>query len=144
MDKNKKVGQIFKDSRLKEKYSLEDIQYLLKKECNLDLDISNISRYEKGTVKNMNPKYIRGFCKVYKLDFMKIFKELEFIDENDLQNYENDERVCNLDNKERLEYDDFMREAALFFNNDQIKDEDKKKLIDALTEIFFDAKLKRK
>lgn len=144
MEKNKLVGNIFKTKRIEEKYSLEDVQYLLKKECNIELDISNISRYEKGTVKNMNPKYIRGLCKIYKLDYIQIFKELEFLEANDLNNSSQDIRVCNLDKLGRLEYNDFMKEAALFFNNESIKDEDKKKLIDALTEIFFDAKLKNK
>lgn len=91
MEINKKIGNLFKESRKKENYSLEDVQYLLKKECGIDLDVSNISRYENGAIKNMNPKYVRSFCKIYKLDFVKIFKELDFLIESDFK----DEKIKN-------------------------------------------------
>lgn len=45
--------------------------------------------------------------------------------------------------KDMLEFQQFIKSATLFFNNEQIQDEDKKKLIDALIEIFYDAKLKK-
>lgn len=136
MEKNKEIGNLFKEARKKENYSLEDVQYLLKNECGIDLDISNISRYEKGTVKNMNPKYIRAFCKIYKLDFVKIFKELDFLDENDFEN----EKVGKLTKREKNHYGDFMNEATMYFTDSKISEEDKKKVLDALTEVYFEAK----
>ncbi|MHA4987009.1 helix-turn-helix domain-containing protein [Cetobacterium somerae] len=136
MDKNKEIGKLFKEARKKENYSLEDVQYLLKNECGLDLDVSNISRYENGTVKNMNPKYIRAFCKIYKLDFVKIFKELDFLDENDFK----DEKVGKLTKREKNHYGDFMSEATMYFTDSKISEEDKKKVLDALTEVYFEAK----
>lgn len=136
MEKNKEIGNLFKEARKKENYSLEDVQYLLKNECGIDLDISNISRYEKGTVKNMNPKYIRAFCKIYKLDFVKIFKELDFLDENDFEN----EKAGKLTKREKNHYGDFMNEATMYFTDSKISEEDKKKVLDALTEVYFEAK----
>ena len=136
MDKNKEIGNLFKEVRKKENYSLEDIQYLLKNESNIDLDISNISRYENGTVKNMNPKYIRAFCKIYKLDFVKIFKELNFLDESDFK----DEKIGSLTKREKNHYSNFMNEATMYFTDSKISEEDKKKVLDTLTEVYFEAK----
>lgn len=136
MDKNKEIGNLFKLSRKKENYSLEDIQYLLKNECGIELDISNISRYEKGTVKNMNPKYIRAFCKLYKLDFVKVFKKLDFLDENDFI----DKKIDTLTKQEKKHYNNFIEEATLYFTDTKISEEDKKKVLDSLTEIYFEAK----
>ena len=78
----KKIGTKLKDARRMNKYSLEDVQIMLKNKLNIDLDISNISRYEAGTVKNMNAKLLRGICKVNGVDYLDIFKELGFVDEN--------------------------------------------------------------
>ncbi|MGL5209003.1 helix-turn-helix domain-containing protein [Cetobacterium sp.] len=136
MDKNKEVGNLFKLARKKENYSLEDVQYLLKNECNIELDVSNISRYEKGTVKNMNPKYIRALCKIYKIDFIKIFKELDFLDENDFK----DKKIDVLTKQEKNHYSNFMEEATLYFTDTKISEDDKKKVLDSLTEIYFEAK----
>lgn len=77
----KKIGTKLKDARKMNKYSLEDVQLMLKNKLNIDLDISNISRYEAGTVKNMNAKFLRGICKVNGIDYLEIFKELGFIDD---------------------------------------------------------------
>lgn len=136
MDKNKEVGNLFKLARKKENYILEDVQYLLKNECNIELDVSNISRYEKGTVKNMNPKYIRALCKIYKIDFIKIFKELDFLDENDFK----DKKIDVLTKQEKNHYSNFMEEATLYFTDTKISEDDKKKVLDSLTEIYFEAK----
>lgn len=49
-----------------------------------------------------------------------------------------------LSKKERLQYEDFMSEATLFFNDETIAQEDKEKLIASLQEVFFTAKLLNK
>lgn len=136
MDKNKEVGNLFKSARKKENYSLEDVQCLLKNECNIELDVSNISRYEKGTVKNMNPKCIRALCKIYKIDFIKIFKKLDFLDENDFK----DKKIDALTKQEKKHYSNFMEEGTLYFTDTKISEEDKKKVLDSLTEIYSEVK----
>ena len=46
--------------------------------------------------------------------------------------------------KTQKELDEFLQEASLFFNNDGILEEDKKKMVDSLTEMFYDAKARNK
>ena len=77
---NKKIGSIIKEKRKENNYSLDDIQLMLKNDYNIDLDASNISRYENGTVKNMNPKFLRALCKVNGIDYVSIFLQLGYLD----------------------------------------------------------------
>lgn len=78
----KKIGILLREARKNNKYSLEDVQLMLKTKLDLDLDVSNISRYESGNVKNMNAKYLRGLCKVNGIDYIEVFKKLGFVDED--------------------------------------------------------------
>ena len=55
-----------------------------------------------------------------------------------------DPRVTNLNKRERLQHDDFMRDALLFFQDEKVSDEDKQKLFDSLQEAFFTIKLANK
>lgn len=80
----KKIGAILKEARKANGYSLEDVQLMLKNKLNIELDISNISRYEAGNVKNMNARFLRGLCKINGIDYINIFKQLGFLD-NDLK-----------------------------------------------------------
>ena len=56
----------------------------------------------------------------------------------------NDLRIGNLNRKDRLKLEDILSESSLFFNDEKIVDEDKKKLLDSITELFFDAKNTKK
>ena len=134
-DLNKKIGNLLREKRKENGYSLEDVQLMLKKDLDIELDVSNISRYEAGTVKNMNPKFLRGLCKVNKLDYVKIFKELGYLDKD-----ETDPRMANLTKREIKQYEDFMSEATLFFNDEKITEEDKQKLFNSLQDVFYRAK----
>ena len=55
-----------------------------------------------------------------------------------------DPRVQNMPKSKRLELDDFLKDAVLFFQNESISDEDKQKLFDSLQEAFFEIKLANK
>lgn len=121
---NEKIGKALKEKRIENNYSLEGLQSLLKEKSEIDLDISNISRYESGRVKNMNPIYIKEICKIIGLNYFEIFKELKFIDED-----------CEVTLKNK--YEDLILRGDSFFNNKNISLEDKKKLIDTLTEKFY-------
>lgn len=55
-----------------------------------------------------------------------------------------DPRVLNMSKGKRLELDDFLKDAVLFFQNESISDEDKQKLFDSLQEAFFEIKLANK
>lgn len=132
-EKNKEIGKILKENRKKLGYSLEDVKILLKKDFNIDLDTSNISRYENGTVKNMNAAFLRALCKVNKVDYISIFKDLGYVDPED-------DRIFTLKRREKNQYERTMNEASLFFNDENIKEEDKQKLLLAMNELFFMSK----
>lgn len=132
-EKNKEIGKILKENRKKLGYSLEDVKILLKKDFNIDLDTSNISRYENGTVKNMNAAFLRTLCKVNKVDYISIFKDLGYVDPED-------DRIFTLKRREKNQYERTMNEASLFFNDENIKEEDKQKLLLAMNELFFMSK----
>lgn len=51
-----------------------------------------------------------------------------------------DSRVENLNKRERSQYDRTMDEAALFFNDENVSEEDKQKLLMAMNEMFFMSK----
>ncbi len=51
-----------------------------------------------------------------------------------------DSRVENLNKRERSQYDRTMDEAALFFNDENVSEEDKQKLLMAMNELFFMSK----
>ncbi|MEG9320448.1 helix-turn-helix transcriptional regulator [Fusobacterium varium] len=55
-----------------------------------------------------------------------------------------DERIDKLNKRERTQYDDFMNDAILYFQDDSVSEEDKQKLFDSLQEAFFEIKLANK
>jgi len=55
-----------------------------------------------------------------------------------------DPRVNQLNKKERMQFEDLMKENALFFNDENISEEDKEKLFDALQDAFFTVKVLNK
>lgn len=132
-DKNKEIGNLLREKRKELGYSLEDVKILLKKDFDIDLDNSNISRYENGTVKNMNAAFLRALCKVNKIDYIPIFKELGYVDPED-------DRILSMNTKDKNQYDRTMDEAALFFNDENISEENKQKLLMAMNELFFMSK----
>lgn len=76
------VGKILEKTRKNKNYSLADVQTLLKKQYNIDIDTSNIMRYEKGTVKTLNPRILRAICKILNIDYIPLFVKLGFLDSN--------------------------------------------------------------
>lgn len=51
-----------------------------------------------------------------------------------------DERVLGLDKKSFSQYEKTMNEASLFFQDENISDEDKQKMVMAISELFFESK----
>ena len=135
---NKKIGSIIKEKRKENYYSLDDIQLMLKNDYNIDLDASNISRYENGTVKNMNPKFLRALCKVNGIDYVSIFQQLGYLDN------EVDPRIKKLNKREKDQYEDFMNDSVLYFQDEGVSFEDKEKLFNSLQDAFFEIKLANK
>ena len=51
-----------------------------------------------------------------------------------------DPRIENLNKRDKSQYEKTMEEAALFFNDENISEEDKQKLLMAMNEMFFMSK----
>ena len=58
----------------------------------------------------------------------------------DISNITLDPRVDKLNTREKNQYDKTMEEASLFFNDENISEEDKQKLLMAMNEMFFTSK----
>ena len=76
---------------------------------------------------------------------MNKLKKLENENETLKSKYENlDPRVLNLNKRERMQFDDFMNDAVLYFQDEKVSDEDKQKLFDSLQDAFFKIKYANK
>jgi transcriptional regulator with XRE-family HTH domain len=56
----------------------------------------------------------------------------------------NDPRVEKLNKKERLQYENFINDAVLYFQDENIKFEDKEKFFNSLQDAFFEIKIANK
>ena len=56
----------------------------------------------------------------------------------------NDPRVEKLNKRERLQYEDFINDAVLYFQDENIKFEDKEKFFNSLQDAFFEIKIANK
>ena len=93
---------------------------------------SSIAKIESGKVDIPQSK-ILSFAKALKTTPSYI---MGWVEEN--------EQINLLSKKDKLQYDTFMSEAALFFNDEKISDEDKDKLYKIMTELYFDSKEKNR
>ncbi|MCF2624955.1 helix-turn-helix transcriptional regulator [Fusobacterium perfoetens] len=55
-----------------------------------------------------------------------------------------DPRILNLNKRERLQFDDFMNDAVLYFQDEKVSEEDKQKLFESLQNAFFKIKYANK
>ncbi len=55
-----------------------------------------------------------------------------------------DPRILNLNKRERLQFDDFMNDAVLYFQDEKVSEEDKQKLFESLQDAFFKIKYANK
>lgn len=76
---------------------------------------------------------------------MNKLKKLENENETLKSKYKNlDPKVLNLNKRERLQFDDFMNDAVLYFQDEKVSDEDKQKLFNSLQDAFFKIKYANK
>ena len=54
------------------------------------------------------------------------------------------EKEIKLNKREQIQYDEFMGQAKLMFNDETISEEDKEKLFKSLQELFFETKFENK
>lgn len=109
-----------------------------------------ISHYINGR-RSPSYKFINTFFKKFRLSEKEKIKILEILKQDKLpeeinelekriDNFSEDARIQNLNSKTRKQFDEFLEEAILMFNDEKIDDEDKEKLIESLKEVFFKAK----
>ena len=95
---------------------------------------STVRKWETGLIENMKTDKIELLSKALKMNPLEIIG----------MDFKEDKGTAELNKKEKFEYDRFMEEAIYFFNDENVSDEDKKKLSDSLQEVFFTALLEKK
>lgn len=74
-------------------------------------------------------------------DVLEKIKKLEKENKKLKEKYSQiDERVLTLDKKSFSQYEKTMNEASLFFQDETISEEDKQKMVMAISELFFESK----
>lgn len=93
-DIKKEVGILLRDKRNVQGYSLDDVINILEKKYKIKMNQSTLTRYEKGEIGSLNPILLKGICKTIGLDYLEIFKKLNFID-SDIKEKSNVVRIPN-------------------------------------------------
>ena len=109
---------------------------------------ATISHYVNGR-RNPSKEFIESFLKEFKLtkeekeNFLlvaELGKTDVLKDEIAKYNITNDERVGKLTRREKLQYKDLIEGSRFYFNDENISEEDKDKLMASLNEAYFGAK----
>ena len=95
-------------------------------------------------------KFIKEFFKKFplseeeKIEVLNILKKDKLPEEiMELENIHNP-MYRTLDKKGRMQLNDLLQETSLMFNDEAISEEDKKKILDAIIDAFYDTKAKNK
>lgn len=95
-------------------------------------------------------KFIKAFFKKFplteeeKIEVLNILKKDKLPEEiMELENI-NNAMYKTLDKRGRTQLSDLLQETTLMFNDESISEDDKKKILDAITDAFYDAKAKNK
>ena len=131
------LGEILKESREKRGLSLRQIEYKLNAK-GIKYSHTNIKRLEDNEFDKVPIKVLSALSDLISLDKITLFNLAgAALDKTD-------ERIMNLNKKEKIQLEDVMSSANHFFNDETYDDETKEKLILSLQEIFFDAKKRNK
>lgn len=122
------LGKYLKEARERKNYSLREVQELLKNK-GISYTFTNIKRMEDGDNNKVPIKVLAGLSEIYSIDKMNI---LNMAGAN-----------ISLEDKEQFELNEFLAKGSLFFNDENISEDDKRKVIDALQEMFYISKLKK-
>lgn len=112
--------------------------------------LSELSGVGNGTIGDIESGKSRGSQKTLDIlsDTLKLTKsEKNRLDSAFLERkviYSDSAEVKKLSKKQRLELNDFLQGAILYFQDEKISDEDKAKLFESLQEAYFEIKLANK
>lgn len=84
-DSIKKLGIILTEERKKKNYTQEQVKIKLESMGHL-VNRSDIQRIEKGERKIPNAILLKNLCKIYKIDVIKVFEEIGYLDKNKSEN----------------------------------------------------------
>ncbi|CAM3423241.1 RodZ family helix-turn-helix domain-containing protein [Pseudostreptobacillus hongkongensis] len=115
------LGQTLKIARERKGYSLREVEAKLN-ERGVSYAHTNIKRIEDDENTKAPIKVLATLSEVYGLDKINILN------------------LAGANIEEKAEYDDVVKKSALFFNNENVSEEDKKKLLEVLSEMFYEAK----
>ena len=132
----KNFGTRLKELRLSKDYTMDKLADELNSEYNLKITKSMISRWETGKAEPTNI-FMSAYARYFNVDLNYIVGLTP--EKRVLRNDMEDDRIANLNVEELSQLDKILNETNLFFNDETVDDDDKKKLRSALMEIFFDA-----
>lgn len=136
----KKLGEFFKERREKLGYSTNYI------EIHTGINKADLSRIENGKKKKINPIYLKQLSKVLKLDQIEVLNKVGYIDNEYMPGGALFEEKYNFKLKKNdiLELEKLQNDITLYFKDKKIDLDSKKKLLEAMTEVFYEIKAEEK
>lgn len=131
-----KIVESFSE-RLKQALELRDLK---------PTKLSELSNINKSTIS----QYIQGVYQP-KRARIELFAKILNVNEAWLIGYDvpmernqQDDRFLSLNSKGKKQYENFLNEATIYFNDEKISLEDKEKIFQSLQDVFFEVKLLNK
>lgn len=131
---------------MKKKTCAERLQEAMDLRNMKQVDLINLTGIKKSALS----QYVSGKILPRQNNIFKLAKALNVNEawlmgyDVDIERHSQDERVNKLNKRERLQYEELMEQNALFFNDENISEEDKEKLFTSLQDAFFTVKLSNK
>ena len=121
MEDKEKLRKIIKDTRLQKNIARDKISELLKLK-GIKYAESSLSRYENGITESIKAEVLKGISEILGLNVVEMYKLAGLLSEKDQRQK-------------------FLEDNAVFFFNDEnVSEEDKDKLMLALNNAYFRSK----
>ena len=135
MEDKEKLRKIIGDTRKKKNIARDKVSELLKRK-GVDYAESSLLRYENGQIKTIRAEVIKGLSEILGLNVVEMYKLAGLLSEK-----EDDVRILGLNKREKIQRQKFLEDNAVFFFNDEnVSEEDKDKLMLALNNAYFRSK----
>ncbi|MGL5595869.1 MAG: helix-turn-helix domain-containing protein [Cetobacterium sp.] len=134
------LGEFLKKRREELGYSTNHI------EIHTGINKADLSRIEHGKKKKINPIYLKQLSKALKLNQIELFNRVGYIDDDYMPGgkYYEDKYNVKLQKNDIIELDKLQSEVTLYFKDKKIDLDSKKKLLEAMTEVFYEIKAEDK
>ena len=135
MEDREKLRKIIRDTRLQKNIARDKISELLKQK-GIKYAESSLSRYENGITESIKAEVLKGISEILGLNLVEMYKLAGLLSEK-----EDDVRILGLNKREKAQRQKFLEDNAVFFFNDEnVSEEDKDKLMLALNNAYFRSK----